>query len=63
MWPQLKYVNGYWDKEDYGGFFSCPQCGWSFTAKPFLKKNTVTSVKPLLYGNPVQMRMESVQWM
>lgn len=64
MWPQLKYINGYWDKEDYGVFFSCPQCGRSFTARPVLKKCwLICLLKPLLYGNPLQMRMESVQLM
>lgn len=47
MWPQLKYINGYWDKEDYGVFFSCPQCGRSFTARPVLKKNTVLADLPV----------------
>lgn len=42
MWPQLKYVNGYWDKEDYGGFFSCPQCGLSLTASQIVSEEEYT---------------------
>lgn len=66
MWPQLKNVNGYWDKADYWVFFSCPQCGLSFTARSFWRRiqcRLICIGKPLLYDNPVQMRMESVQWM
>lgn len=37
MWPHIVPVNGYRDKEDGGGFFSCPQCGRNFTARPILK--------------------------
>lgn len=34
-------VNGYWDQEDQGDVYSCPQCRHIFTPRPLLSKNTV----------------------
>lgn len=34
-------INGYWDREDHIGVYSCPQCRHTFLTRPVLNKNTV----------------------
>ncbi|KAL7889004.1 hypothetical protein AOLI_G00039780 [Acnodon oligacanthus] len=34
-------INGYWDREDQRGVYSCPQCRETFTPRPVLRRNTM----------------------
>lgn len=34
-------VNGYWDRKNQSGVYSCPQCRHSFVPRPVLNKSTV----------------------
>lgn len=37
----MKCIQGYWDRGDQKGIFSCPQCRQTFNPRPDLKKNSV----------------------
>ncbi|XP_062855413.1 tripartite motif-containing protein 16-like [Trichomycterus rosablanca] len=37
----LSCIKSFWDKEDHGGMYSCPQCRQIFTPRPVLNKNTI----------------------
>ncbi|XP_053543327.1 tripartite motif-containing protein 16 [Ictalurus punctatus] len=34
-------INGFWDKEDLKGVYSCPQCRETFTPRPVLRRNNM----------------------
>ncbi|XP_047676322.1 E3 ubiquitin/ISG15 ligase TRIM25-like isoform X2 [Tachysurus fulvidraco] len=34
-------INGFWDKEDQKGIYSCPQCRETFTPRPVLRRNNM----------------------
>uniref|UniRef100_A0A3P9DJJ9 E3 ubiquitin/ISG15 ligase TRIM25-like n=1 Tax=Maylandia zebra TaxID=106582 RepID=A0A3P9DJJ9_9CICH len=37
----MNCINGFWDEEEKKKIYSCPQCRQTFTARPFLMKNTM----------------------